>query len=228
MDNKDIYDTTKIENIYDYVSFPAKKNIMLAVDHKPELLKQAKQLRFIQNTLIQDANKTIEFQNIDVVYSNILYWLNDPIKVLKELDLRLHKGSRIVLVFPNENFYKYCKSYIYKESKVWSLINRGRANNIMWKMNILEFESKVCKTTNLKIQRFQTYLSELNLKIWDIGFRPFSSPLIKMANSLMPKNRQEIKEEWVATARPYVDYIMEDELINGEKNGAFNFVVLGK
>lgn len=227
LNNEDIYNTMKIRNIGDFIDTPALKKISLAIDHKKELLKQVEQINFTEKTLVQDANKPIDFSNIDIVYSNILYWLNDPMKVLQNIDNKLSSGSKVVLVFPNENFYKYARSYN-QESKIWKLINRGRANSIMWSMNINEFEKKLNKMTSFKIQKFQTYLSELNLRTWDIGFRPFSSPLIKMVNSLDFTLRQEIKEEWVETARPYVFGILDDELINGPKDGGFNFVVLEK
>lgn len=225
--NEDIYNIVKLNNIKDFIDRPAAKRISLAVDHKHELLKQVEQLNFTDFTLLQDANKPIEFTNIDTVYSNILYWLNHPIDVLKNIDKNLSSGSKLILVFPNENFYKYAQSYS-QSSKIWKLLNRGRGDSIMWRMNIDVFEKEIIKATSFKIQNFQTYLSELNLKTWDIGFRPFSSPLIKMANLLQPEVRNQIKEEWVETAKPYINHILEDEIKNGPKNGGFNFVVLEK
>jgi len=229
LDNEDIYNTLKIKNIKDFIEKPAIKQVSLAIDHKDSLLEQVKQLNFVDRTLVHDANKNIDFSdmNIDIVYSNILYWLDKPIEVLKNIDNQLKKGSKVILVFPNENFYKFARSYN-KESKIWTLLNRGRADSIMWRMNIGDFEKKLQQETSFKIEKFQIYLSEFNIKCWDIGFRPFSSPLIKMANSLNPSFRLEIKDEWVETAKPFVNHIMEDELLNGDKNGVFNFVVLRK
>lgn len=226
-DNEDIYNTIKINNIKDFIQKPTVKKIELAIDHKDNLLKQVDQLDFVNKTIVHDANKSISFSEIDIVYSNILYWLNDPIKVLQNIDNQLNNGTKVVLVFPNENFYKFARSYN-KESKIWTLLNRGRADSIMWNMNIKEFEKQLTNKTNFKIEKFQTYLSQFNLQTWDIGFRPFSSPLIKMANSLSYETRMEVKEEWVETAKPFVYNIMEDEILNGSKNGGFNFVVLGK
>lgn len=227
LDNNDIYNSSKIDNIKEFIEKPTLKNITLAIDHKENLLNQVKQLNFVDKTLLHDANKKITFNNIDIVYSNILYWLNDPVEILKNIDKELKKGAKVVLVFPNQNFYKYARSYK-KESKIWKLLNRGRADSIMWALNIGEFEKVIKQKTSFKIEKFQTYLSEFNLKTWDIGFRPFSSPLIKMANSLESSLRNEIKEEWIDTALPYVNHVMEDELKNGPMNGGFNFIVLQK
>jgi len=227
MENKDIYNALKVNNIADFIEKEASKRISLAVDHKDNLLKQVEQLGFVDKTLVQDANKSISFTNIDIVYSNILYWLEKPIDVLKSIDQQLDIGSKVVLVFPNKNFYKHARSYS-KESKIWTLLNRGRADSIVWSMDIGEFEKEIKKETSFKIEKYETYLSKFNIQTWDVGFRPFSSPLIKMANYLTAEKRLEIKKEWVDVARPFVDSLMDDEISNGFKNGGFNFVVMSK
>ena len=110
-DDKDIYDFNPKINIMGYVEVPPKKRVMLAVEHKKNLIAQAKQLNFVNEFLCQDANIPFEFHDINIVYTNILHWLQDPITILKKLDKQLSSGGKILLVFPNNNFLKHCQSY---------------------------------------------------------------------------------------------------------------------
>ncbi len=223
--NKDIYDSIKVQHIKDFVKNPAEKRLKLAVDLKANLVEQAIQLGFIDKTIVMDANKEIEFENIDTVYSNMLYFLDNPFRVLKDLEKCLAKNSKIILAFPNSNFYENCKSYK-RESKLMTLINRGRADYVLWSMDLRNFNNKLLKYTGFEIEKDRRYLSKLTLQTWDIGFRPFSPHLIKMANSLTREERFEIKQEWCETSKMFVDELMENELEKGNKEGGFNFVVL--
>jgi SAM-dependent methyltransferase len=112
------------------------------------LLKQAYQLGFIEYIKKADANAPLDFQDkkIDLVLSNIIYWLKDPISVLNNWEQNLVDKGKIVLVFPNNKFLEFCKSYkLSKESNFWKLINRGRAETLMWVKDIEEFEREIEK-----------------------------------------------------------------------------------
>lgn len=225
--NKDIYDSVKVQNISRFIEKKPDKKVKLAVDHKQNLLTQAGQLGFIEKTLCADANDKFSFEGIDTVFSNILYWLDDPFKVLKNLSENLKTGARIIIVFPNPSFYEYCRSYKL-ESKTWKMLNRGRAECMMWKMGLEEFGNELAKKTDFKIAKATRYLSKRTLQTWDIGFRPFSSPLIKMANNLSSEKRLEVKMEWCDICQPFIYEFLENEIGKGPSEGGFNFVVLSK
>lgn len=225
--NKDVYDTKPKFEVSNFIKNPSVNKIKLAVDHKENLLIQAKSLGFINEHRVVDANKNFHFDGIKTVFSNIFYWLDDPIEVIKKLDNSLDKGSKVILLFPNDDFLKYCSSYK-RDNNLQVLLNRGRANDLMWSMNISDFEKKITKVTNFKINKFEKYLSKLTLQTWDVGFRPFNPHLVKMANSLNASKRFEVKQEWNETAKKFIIELMGNEIDKGHKEGGFNFVVLEK
>ena len=75
---------------------------------------------------------------------------------------------------------------------------------------------------------YKRYLSKLTLQIDDIGLRPISPQLIKMANSLEPDLRFEIKQEWVETMMIILTELLDNEIQNVPKEGGYNFVVMEK
>lgn len=224
--NRDIYDAFTCCDIAEYIASPSPIRIKLALDHKENLLKQAAQLGFIDNLHVVDANDDFDFSGIDTVYSNILYWLKDPLQVLRNLDKRLSSGAKAIIVFPNSDFYKNCSSYS-RSTELLKLLNRGRGDTLMWTMNMDQF-SKVISKTGFVINHYVKFLAPSTLKIWDIGLRPLSPHLIKMANGLSPELRSEIKMEWCETCMRFLDEMAELELSEGPDRGGYNFVVLSK
>ena len=227
-DNQDIYNSVNVSNIQDFIEKSPCKRLNSAIDHKENLLSQANQLNFVDDLICMDANEPLEFANIKTVYSNILYWLKDPMKTLQNIETNLESDGKVVLVFPNSHFLEYCQSYQNNKSTIWKLINRGRANSMMWFSDIDKFSKNIQTYTNFKIERSQRYLSKLTLNTWDIGLRPLSPHLIKMANNLPADKRLEIKEEWCDTCRKFIYELLENEIEKGNKEGGFNFVVLRK
>jgi len=225
--NLDIYDHLADVDIASFVDVPASQRIHQAIDLKPNLLAQVGQLGIADELLVADANEDFALAEVDTIFSNILYWLDSPFEVLKRLSRKLSSGGRLVLLFPNRDFVRNCRSYA-RENTVWTRINRGRADTLMWTMDLAEFRTIIARETELEVERATRYVSHLTLQTWDLGFRPFSPHLIKMANSLSPETRLEIKEEWCSTAMPFVEYLLENELENGPREGGFNFVVLRK
>jgi SAM-dependent methyltransferase len=227
-ENKDIYDSINLLNIQNFIEKPPHKRLKLAIDHKENLLSQTKQLNFVDNLLCMDANEPMRFTNIETVYSNILYWLKNPIEVLQNIEINLKSNGKVILVFPNSHFFEYCRSYSDDESRLWKLINRGRTDHMMWFMDFDDFGKNIERHTSFEIETTQRYLSKLSLNTWDIGLRPLSPHLIKMANSLPDNKRMEIKEEWCKTCKKFIYELLENEIEKGRKEGGFNFVVLRK
>jgi len=71
------------------------------------------------------------------------------------------------------------------------------------------------------------YLSPLTLKAWEIGLRPLSPVLIKMANKLTAADRLAIKAEWMAILRPFLAELYELDRKSPEPGG-YHFVCLEK
>ena len=226
-ENKDIYDCFIYKDIQNQIIKNVDIKIKYAIDYKINLLNQVKQLYFAENLICQDANEKINLSGIDTIYSNIIYWLKHPIEVIKNFESNLNDGGKVILVFPNTNFLKYCNSYR-RDTRIKRLLNRGRGESLMWYMDIKDFQQEINSQTTFKIASYDRYLAPITLKVWDIGLRPISPHLIKMANSLDKKRRFEIKQEWCETCLMFLKDLLEEELENGPKNGGFNFVILEK
>ena len=66
-----------------------------ALDHKENLLKKAEKLNFYDNFIQHDANKALPFEDgiFDSVFSNIIYWLDDPQRSISEVSRILAGGG---------------------------------------------------------------------------------------------------------------------------------------
>jgi len=225
-DNADIYNHARAKNIASFIEKRPDRRLSLAIDHKSELVAQAEQLGFIDRVLVADANGPMALGGPRLVYSNILYWLRDPVATLKNIARQLEAGAKLVLAFPNPSFLETCESYR-NPSPFWAALNRGRASSMLWSMDLAEFE-RAAKPLGLEVQAARRYLSRQTLKIWDVGLRPLSSPLIKMGNALDVAKRREIKTDWCEGLARFLPDLVAEELENGPKNGGFNFVDLVK
>ena len=225
--NKDIYDCVSEFNIKDFIVKQPTKNLKLAIDHKQNLLDQTAQLGFVDQIICADANKQIKFNGVKNIFSNILYWLDNPAKVIEELSGQMPTGGKVFLVFPNSKFYEYCQSY-QQSTPLQTIYNRGRADSMKWRLDVEDVEKKLIINSDFKLIHCQNYLCRNTLKTWDYGLRPFSPHLIKMANMLTPDDRFAIKNEWCQDLLPLLIESMEIELDKGEEEGGYHFIILEK
>lgn len=229
-ENKDIYDTCNLDRLEGYIMEYPKYSFVFGLDHKSNLLKQAKALDFYDNLIKHDANRELPFEDrkFKTIFSNILYWLDDVQKVLKEIYRILDKDGITILCIPNTKFFEYCFSYQWKEkqSELLRLLNRGRSECMHQAFSYDDFKALTQKIGFKVLEHFY-YLSPLTLKIWDIGFRPLSPLLIKMANGLNIENRRAIKAEWIETIVKFLLPLYEMD--NKSKDeGGFHLFVLNK
>lgn len=201
--------------------------IRVALDHKQALLSQAARLRFIDELIEHDCNDSFPRLTCSTVYSNMLYWLNDPLKTIFNVSAMLPPGGELVTVFPNNDFALNCKSYT-SNDPIWKLVNKGRNTHIAWAMDLKDFESEINNQGIFSLASATRYLSPLTLKIWDLGLRPLASPLIKMANLISPESRRSIKKEWCDTIQMFAEALLEEEIKSGSKLGGYNLVRLIK
>jgi SAM-dependent methyltransferase len=229
-DNTDIFDTDRDITISDQIIKKPRYQFTCGLDHKINLLNQAKKLDFYERLVLHDANDTLPFpdESFKTVFCNILYWLKDPESALNEISRILKYGGRVLLCVPNTNFYDYCESYLWKEkqSDLLKILNRGRADSILWLTNRKDF-STLAKRNGLSIVRHQYYWSTYTLKIWDFGLRPFSPYLIYMANKLSVAERGEVKVKWMdGVNNLLLQLYLSDKAWKGE--GGFHFFELEK
>ena len=229
-ENKDIYNTCNVNKLEQYIVKKPEYTFTYGLDHKNNLLTQAGSLGFYDNMILHDANQILPFENstFNTVFSNILYWLNEPLKSLGEIHRILHNGGRALICIPNVKFAEYCFTFSWEEKKSSLLkkLNRGRSEAVQWSASYDEF-IKLAKNAGFSIVDHMYYWSRLTLTIWDIGLRPISPYLIKMANKLSPEDRRAIKLEWVDTLGEILLPLYEMEM-NSQEEGGFHFFVLQK
>ncbi len=121
---------------------------------------------------------------------------------------------------------EYCFTYGWEEknSALLKKLNRGRSENLHWLTSYNEF-TRLAEDAGFSILDHSYYLSPLTLMIWDIGLRPISPYLIKMANKLSPEDRRSIKLEWVDALYEILLPLYEMEM-NSKEEGGFHLFVL--
>jgi SAM-dependent methyltransferase len=226
--NEDIFDYDSGVALDRFVTKRPDVQLSLALDHKQNSLNQAARLGVADQLVLHDCNQPfITDRHFETAYSNMMYWLNDPIDAINNVGELLKSGGEFVAAFPNSDFYEHCFSYSRKDG-LWALLNRGRANHIMWHMDLPEFERKIHGSGVFELKSATKYLAPSTLRVWDIGLRPISASLIKMASALDPKTRQEIKDEWCAAFQKFALPLLLDEIETGATAGGYNLVVLTK
>lgn len=226
--NADIFDHDAEISLSKFLAKAPDIRLSLGLDHKRSLLNQAARLGLVDELIQHDCNQPLPVSRAyGTAYSNMLYWLKDPIGAMHNIAQALRPGGQLVTVFPNSDFYNYCVSYVRKDS-LWRLLNRGRAGHIMWHMDISDFEREINRKGVFELTSAIRYLAPLTLRTFDIGLRPLSVPLIKMANALTPEKRLEIKTEWCDTLEQFAEPLLMNEFEFGAATGGFNLVVLTK
>jgi hypothetical protein len=225
-DNSDIYDADARVEIGPHIARRPARRMQVAIDHKKNLIAQTAALDFVDRLAVADANEPVDLGSPEVVYSNMLYWLREPLTVLRRLYAMLAPGGEVVLVFPNPAFYEYCRSYR-ADTPFWRAVNRGRAESVQWTMALDQFETEASRI-GFSIKESTRYLSARTLRIWDFGLRPVSPQLIELANAVSPAKRLEIKQSWCHTLMQLLPDLLAEELEHGPTEGGFNFVVLSK
>lgn len=223
---EDIYNTYK-KNSKKIIKKKVKNKFDLVIDHKENLLKQARLLDISNTYLKHDCNKSIKIKDkFDLIYTNILYWLKNPFYNIREFNDILNKKGLLIFTLPNENFFKYCKSYKSK-NKFWKKLNLQRNKHFNFSYKKKEIGSKLKKMKFFKIIKVKSFLSKKSCKIWDIGTRIVSPELIKMSSSLSKNEKLIIKYNWCKKLHPLIYELIKDE-IKDSKSGGFDLYILKK
>jgi SAM-dependent methyltransferase len=205
--------------------------ITYTLDHKKNLLRQAQSLGLYENHLVSDANQQWPFgaSQLQSVFSNIFYWLDNPVFLFKEVSRVLTTGGRAFLALQDPMFLQYCPSYRARDypryQEILQLLNRGRGDNSLWRLDFTELKG-LAQKNGLRLIYRRSYLTEMVLRVWDIGLRPFSPVLIQMANALNPIERQRCKKEWVEICSKLLLPLFESE--KNENSGGYQYLIFEK
>lgn len=204
--NTDVYDSydTQMEK-REAVEKKADHVIDAGMDFKGNLLRKAEKLGLYRRFINADANEILPFENesFQSVFSNIIYWLDDPEKVFKEIYRILRHDGTCCVMLPDITFletsfyYSLYEKAGLKQFEFLRLIDRGRiTENIKVVKSYAEWKN-IIENAGLEIQDCIPHLSKTLLRIWDIGLRPIFPMLKKMTAQIEKNSLMEIKKEWI-------------------------------
>lgn len=235
-ENKDVYDSFKdIRVAGGGIAKPADYVIDIALDHKRNLLNKAAKLGLYGEFVEADANKSLPFENesFQTIFSNIIYWLDRPIDVFKEIYRILKKGGECCVMLPNTVYLESSFYYtLYQknrraEYKFLELIDRGRVQDNLKIVKSYEGWKEIIETAGLEIVECIPHWSKTLIQIWDIGLRPLFPMLKKMTMHLDEDVLLDIKKEWVELFMKLGEPIVENDklLTQGQEFCFFCFIL---
>ena len=108
-ENVDIYDNYDDSYMAPLIGKMPGYQIDMALDHKEALLKKAATLGLYRKMVCQDANQGLPLDeaSFKTVFSNIIYWLDNPHAIIGEIARILTPDGRAILMLPNDTFQDY-------------------------------------------------------------------------------------------------------------------------
>ena len=235
-ENADVFDASDDSPGPNVERAPSYK-IDVGFDHKKNLLSKASKLSLYKELIEGDANQPLPFEDsrFSTIFSNIVYWLDEPKLVFSEIHRVLKPGGKACLMLPNETFPKfsfYNQFYVRTHNEEWAFLeklDRGRfEENVRQAKSSKEWEELILES-GLSISEHVSHLSKTAVQIWDIGLRPLFPVLLKMAANMNEENLVNIKNEWIDALdqflRPLVK--MDGSLLQNEEP-AFHCYILEK
>lgn len=210
------YEKVDVFDAYDdsyapLVTKPPDYQISVGFDHKPNLLKKAARLGLYAETVVGDGNEPLVFEdeNFDAIFSNIVYWLEDPAKALGELSRILRPSGRLCLMLPNATLPEYSffnRLFVQTKDPAWGWldgIDRGRLSDNVKQAASDEQWRDVFDASGLKVHHHSQHLSKHIIQAWDIGFRPMFPALLKAVYTIPADKLADVKTEWVESLKRF-------------------------
>lgn len=235
-DKIDVYDSFKGMR-GGYCSQPPGYVIDVGMDHKENLMKKAEQLKLYRQFVEADANQELPFEeeSFQTVFSNIIYWLDNPEKMFREIYRILRKNGKCCVMLPNVAYLESSFYYsLYKkggreEFKFLELIDRGRMQDNLKTVKSYDAWKEIIEKAGFEIEDCVPHLSKTLIQIWDIGLRPIFPMLKKMTGHLDENSLLEIKREWVDLFMKIGEpIVMNDRALTQGKEFCFFCFILSK
>lgn len=235
-ENVDVFDAFEGSIAPTVIQRPAYE-IQCGFDHKENLLRKAGQLGLYRELKLGDGNRPLPFadDSFRSVFSNIVYWLDDPEAVLKEISRILNRGGQACLMLPNETlpeFSFYHQLHVKTGDADWAFLeklDRGRfADNIRQAKSATSWEAMFA-AAELRVVGHVAHLSKTVIQIWDVGLRPLFPVLRKMADFVPREALPALKREWVAILHQFLAPIARmDSRLRQQAEPAFHCYILEK
>jgi SAM-dependent methyltransferase len=206
-------------------------------DHKENLLKKASLLRLYRNTQVGDANQPLPFPNesFNTLFSNIVYWLNDPHTAIAEISRVLRPGGQACLMLPNRTmpeFSFYNRLHVETEDPDWAFLeklDRGRFKDNIRQARSAETWEAMFASAGLRVNVHNRHLSKIVVQAWDIGLRPLFPVLLKMVDALTGHQLSGIKQEWIVILKQFLwPLVQMDDRLGQDEEPGFHCYILEK
>lgn len=182
------------------IRFRPNETISLGADCKPAMLARAAKLDFYARLVEHDNNHSLPFDDgaFATVYCNAAYWVREIDLFLAELARIARPGGRIILQVKLDSMRRYTLKGFRSVlgDRFLDIIDRGRmdcwptlADRPTWENRFVRAGFSILEATS--------FVSRTHAHLWDIGLRPIAPQLVRMANSLAPAARADIKRDWV-------------------------------
>lgn len=231
----DVYDAFD-ESAVSQIAVKPSYQIDVGFDHKENLLKKAAMLGVYKSFKLGDGNDRLPFDDNSFasIFSNVVYWLDDPQAVLSEIERILKPGGKACLMLPNDTLreFSFFNRLAAGGNPDWAFLeqlDRGRlSENIKHAKPAAEWEA-MFSVSGLAVHEHVQHLSKTAIQIWDIGMRPLFPVLMKMVASIKPEELPAIKREWIATMKHFLLPIVEmDFALHQNEEPAFHCYTLIK
>lgn len=231
--NIDVYDSFNDLEVK-IIKKPSYK-IDVGVDHKQNLMNKAKKIGLYNEFVLADANNKLPFDNesFQSIFSNIVYWLNNPENVLKEIYRILKHGGKCCLMLPNITYlessfyYQLFEKEKKEEFKFLELIDRGRIKDNLKVVKTYQEWKKIIEEAGFQIEECVPHLSKTLIQIWDIGLRPIFPMLKRMTERIDTESLMEIKKDWIDLFLELGQPIIDNDVLltQGQEFCFFCFVI---
>jgi len=235
-DNVDVFDAFNDQVTPVIVGLP-EYHVDCGFDHKENLLRKAGQLGLYSSLKRGDANQRLPFpnENFDSIFSNIVYWLDDPQEALMEISRILRSSGRVCLMLPNKTFPEfsfYNRLYVKTGDPKWAFLeklDRGRFSGNVRRARSRSAWEAMFKVAGLRLVEHKSHLSKTIVQLWDIGLRPIFPVLHRMVDAISPESLLDIKREWIATMRQFLEPLLDtDAGMHQGEEPAFHCYILEK
>lgn len=203
-EGEDIYDAAPEE--YDpAVTAEPERRFAVGTDWKGDLLEKAEQLDLHDELVQHDNNEPLPFDDdrFKTVFSNSAYWIDNLDLHLEEIRRVLHPEGRAVLVLMTEHVHSFIE-HLYDEwadelgQEVIDILERDRMTNKPSLHDVDGWE-KTVEDAGFDVVEKRVGVTWWHAAMWDVGLRPISTHLIRMANALSDEQRRAIKSDWIDT-----------------------------
>lgn len=232
----DVYDAFDASFRAEVVTRPEYR-IDVGLDHKANLLSKAKGLGLYAELKEADANRPLPFADgtFRAVFSNVIYWLEDPLRALSEVRRVLAPGGQACVLLPNSTLRDFSFYWaLHKKNgdptfAFLDLLDRGRLTE-----NIRQVKSKsewlsIVARSGLRVVDHRQYLSRPIVQIWDVGLRPLFPALTKMVSHVPADKRPEVKKAWMDSLAPLLAPLVDmDPDLDKSAEPAFHRFILAK